>query len=141
MVSELGIRKSDKFVSKVREFPRPRTVRELRGFLGLIEFGWNFVRDYSRIGKLLNEWTGKKNSTGLKWDEHMIEALEKLKEEVARDITLAIPDYSEHASMLELYMDASGISMGDCLVQMQRINGDGQLRVIAYVCDGFDKAE
>ncbi|XP_068240945.1 uncharacterized protein [Palaemon carinicauda] len=116
VVSESGIRKSDKFVSNVREFQRPRTVSELRGFLGLIEFGRKFVRDCSGIGKPLNEWTGKRNSKGLKWDERMLEAFENLKEEAARDVTLAFPDYSEHARMLELYMDASGISMGGCLV-------------------------
>ncbi|XP_068225634.1 uncharacterized protein [Palaemon carinicauda] len=123
---ELGIRNSDKVVSKGREFPRPRTVRELKGFLGVIEFGRKFVRDCSGIGNPLNEWRGKRNSRRLKWDESMIEAFEKLKEEAARDVTLAFPDYSENACMLELYSDASGISMGGCLVQMQRINEDEQ---------------
>jgi len=37
-VSENGIRKSKSFVEKVKNFPKPRTVRELRGFLGLVNF-------------------------------------------------------------------------------------------------------
>lgn len=46
--------------------------------------------------KPLTDLTGKK-STVVKWNERMIEAFEKLKAEVARDIELAYPDYRECA--------------------------------------------
>ncbi|XP_064083879.1 unconventional prefoldin RPB5 interactor 1-like [Macrobrachium nipponense] len=83
------------------------TVCELKGFLGLIEFGRKFIRDCLGIRKPLTEWTGKKNCVKLKWDERMMEAFERLKEEASRDVTLAFPDYSEEASKLELYADAN----------------------------------
>ena len=47
--SENGIRKSESFVEKVRKFPKPRTVRELRGFLGLVNFQRKFMKDCSGI--------------------------------------------------------------------------------------------
>ena len=37
-VSGLGIRKAEKYIEKVRNFPKPTTVRELKSFLGLVEF-------------------------------------------------------------------------------------------------------
>ena len=140
-VSETGIRKSEKFIKKVREFPKPRTVRELKGFLGLIEFGRKFTEDCSGIAKPLTEWTGKRKSVVLKWDERMENAFMKLKENVVKDVELAYPDYSPNARVLEVYTDASGISMGGCLMQDQVVNGVEQKRVIAYVSKAFSKAE
>ena len=140
-VSESGLRKADKFVKKVREFPKPRTVRELRGFLGLVEFGRKFMKDCSGISKPLTEWTGKKKSTVLKWNERMEKAFVKLREEVVKDVELAYPDYSLNAKMLEVYTDASGYSMGGCLMQDQVVDGVERKRVIAYVSKAFNTAE
>ena len=141
VVSSSGMRKSEKFVSKVRDFPRPKTVRELRGFLGLVEFGRKFIKDCSGISKPLTEWTGKRKSTVLKWDSKMTEAFERLKEEAVKDVELAYPDYGPDAKMLEVYTDASGYSMGGCLMQKQMVDGAEQERVIAYVSKAFNKAE
>ena len=140
-VSETGLKKADKFVDKVREFPKPRTVRELKGFLGLVEFGRKFIKDCSGIAKPLTEWTGKKKSTVLRWNERMDSAFESLREEVAKDVELAYPDYDLNASMLEVYTDASGVSMGGCLMQDHVVNGIVQKRVIAYVSKAFSKSE
>ena len=92
----------------MREFPRPRNVRELRGFLGLVEFGRKFIKDCSGMMKPLREWTGEKKSTVLRWNERMTEAFERLKEEAARDVELAYPDHNEWVRPLEVYTDASG---------------------------------
>ena len=141
MVSESGLRKSEKFVKKVKEFPKPKTVRELRSFLGLMEFGRKFIKDCSGISKPLSEWTGRKRSLKIVWDERMNEAFERLREEIAKDVELAYPDYSEDAGMLEVYTDASGFCMGGCLMQAQIVNGMEKKRVIAYVSKAFNKAE
>ena len=91
-VSNSGLKKADRFIEKVRDFPKPRNVRELRGFLGLVEFGRKFMKDCSGVMKPLTEWTGKKKSTIVKWSERMNEAFEKLKAEVAKEVELAYPD-------------------------------------------------
>ena len=136
-----GISKSDKYVEKVQNFPRPSTVRELRAFLGLIEFQRKFIPGCSGIAAPLNEWTGKKGRTCVKWSEEMLEAFERVKEVVAKDVTLAYPDYSKEADPIELYTDASGFCMGGCLMQLQKINGESARRAIGYVSKAFNKAE
>ena len=70
-------------------------VRELRGFLGLVEFGWKFMKDCSGVIKLLTGCTGKKKSTVLRLNEGMTEAFERLKEKVDRYVVLTYPYYSE----------------------------------------------
>ena len=140
-VSATGLKKADKFIEKVRNFPKPKNVRELRGFLGLVEFGRKFMKDCSGVMKPLTEWTGKKKSTIVKWNDRMNEAFEKLKAEVVKDVELAYPDYSEDAKPLEVYTDASGYCMGGCLMQEQVIEGIERKRVIAYVSKAFSMTE
>ena len=140
-ISENGLRKSEKFLEKVRNFPRPKTVKELKGFLGLVEFQRKFVKGCSGIAKPLTVWTGRKNSCVLKWDEGMNEAFERLKEMSAEDSQIAYPDYGENSRPLELYTDASGYCMGGCLIQEQLLNGEWVRRVIGYVSKAFNKAE
>src|SRR5215469_10449189 len=80
IVSESGIRKSEEFVEKVRTFPRPRTVRDLRGFLGLVNFQRKFMKDCSAVMSHLTPWTGKKKGTVIKWSMEMDEAFHRLVE-------------------------------------------------------------
>ena len=128
---------TEKFLEKVRSFPLPQTVKELKGFLGLVEFQRKFVKGCSGIAKPLTVWTGMKSRCVLKWDEGMNEAFERLKEMSAEDSQIAYPDYGENARPLELYTDASGYCMGGCLM----FDGEWVRRVIGYVSKAFNKAE
>ena len=51
-----------------------------------------------------------------------------LKSKLMEDVSLSFPDYSSGAERLELFVDASGIGAGGCLVQKQ----GGTYRTIAY---------
>ena len=137
IVSHDGLSKPQSYVDAVTSFPRPTTVRELREFIGLINFQRKFIPQCSVIMKPLSKLTGQTRTTKIKWTDEMISAFEKLREEVKQDIILAFPDYSEGAPPLELYTDASGTGVGACLVQRQ---GDS-LRHIAYASLAFSSAE
>ncbi|GBN37777.1 Retrovirus-related Pol polyprotein from transposon 17.6 [Araneus ventricosus] len=39
----------------VRKFPEPTTVKQVRSFLGLTGYFRKYIKDYSKIGKLLSE--------------------------------------------------------------------------------------
>ena len=82
-----------------------------------------------------------RESTVLRWNERMTEAFERLKEEVARDVELAYPNYSEWARLLEVYTDVSGYCMGGCLMQDQVLVGIERKRVIVYVSKAFSATE
>ena len=140
-VSASGLKKSDKYIEKVLHFPRPRTVRELRAFLGLVEFQRKFMKGCSFISQPLTRWTGKRGRTMLTWSDEMVSAFEELKNKAAEDVELAYPDYSDGAEPIELYTDASGYCMGGCLTQVQQLNGDCIRRVIGYVSKCFNSAE
>ena len=123
-----GMRKSDDYVQKVLNFPKPTTVKELRSFLGLVNFQRKFIPHCSGIMKPLSAITGGKSTRKLKWTSEMEEAFDELKAAMSKDLQLVFPDYGTDAKPLRLYVDASGIGAGALLCQEQ----DGELRAIAY---------
>ena len=136
IVSHNGLSKPQSYVDAVTSFPRPTAVRELREFIGLINFQRKFISQCSVIMNPLSKLTGQARTTKIKWTGD-ISAFEKLREKFKQDIVLAFPDYSEDALPLKLHTDASGTGVGTCLVQRQ---GDS-LRHIGYASLSFSSAE
>ena len=61
----------------VADWPTPRTVRDIRAFLGFTGFYRYFVPNYSQIARPLIELT--KKTTPFHWEEPQIQAFERLK--------------------------------------------------------------
>ena len=128
ILSSNGIQKSQEYIKKVTEYQKPNTVKEMRKFLGLINFQRKFISKCSEICKPLTELMKKPDKMKIEWSNTREEAFNKLKSEVEKDIILTYPDYSENAQKLELYVDASDNGAGACLMQNQ---GDNY-KVIGY---------
>jgi len=63
-------------ISAVREWSVPTNVTKLRGFLGLIGYYGQFVKDYGKIALPLNDLTKK---IAFSWSSVAQKAFEKLK--------------------------------------------------------------
>ena len=137
IVSSSGIKKTPEYMAKVKSYPRPKTVGDLRQFLGLINFQRKFVPSCSEVQKPLSCLTGGRKSKVLSWSDEMVQAFDKLKEEMVKEIELGYPDYSEGAAKLELWVDASNLGAGAYLAQQQ---GDGH-RVIGFASMTFTPAQ
>ena len=137
VISKNGICKSPEYINKVKEFPKPVTISQLRQFLGLINFQRKFISNCSLIAKPLSELTGKPNRQKIEWTVERTMAFETLREEVAKEISLSYPDYSPNACKLELFVDASGSGAGACLVQMQ----DGLYKTIGHASMVFSTTQ
>ena len=131
LVGRKGMRKLPRYIQKVEEFPRPTTIKELRGFLGLVNFQRKYIPMCSTISKPLSSATGGRKSQGNKkinWTDEMESAFVQLKTLIREELLLSYPDYSINAKPLELYVDASGEGAGACLCQEQ----DDDRVIIAY---------
>ena len=86
-----GIRKSEEYVRKIEEYPKPETTTELRKFLGLINFHRRFIKDCSGIAKPLAEVTGGPKKKKIEWTEQKEKAFDRLKEEVMKRSLFNLP--------------------------------------------------
>jgi ribonuclease HI len=103
-------------VQEVMEWRPPKSVHQIRSFLGLAGYYRHFVPDFSRIAKPMTELLKK----GVKfvWDEKCENAFQTLKQYLTSAPVLAQPDNSKP---YEVYCDASGTGLGCVLMQENRV--------------------
>ena len=89
----------------------PKTLKGLRGFLGLIGYYRKIIRNY---GKIVGPLKILLNRNFFSWDDPMEHALISLKNSMCSTLVLAVPDFSKP---FVLECDASGTSLGAVLTQ------------------------
>ena len=142
VVSGKGLSTNPKKVEAVTKWPTPKTVYDVRSFLGFVGYYTGFIKDFSKISKPIREViTGLENQskrtakkTLIEWTEAVNSAFENLKELCTSTPILAYPDYQ---LPFILHTDSSSEGLGAVLYQKQ----EGRLRVIAYVSRSVSKTE
>ena len=132
LVTAEGVYPHYENVRKVREYPVPNTVKQLRSFLGLAAYYRRFVRNFSAIAKPLTELT--KKETRWSWEGAQQQAFETLRRRLTEAPILAYPRFD---TPFVLQTDASDYCLGAVLSQTQ----DGAERVISYGSRSLKPAE
>jgi hypothetical protein len=127
-----GVRMMEDKVEAVRQWPTPRSVRDVRAFLGTAGYYRKFIRDFSAIAAPLSELT--KDSVSFEWSTPHESAFVKLKAAIAQGPVLILPNPS---LPFVVHTDASGFAVGAVLQQDQ---GNG-LQPIAFLSKKMSDAE
>jgi hypothetical protein len=114
IVTAEGVSADPRKISAMVDWPLPKNIKALRGFLGLTGYYQKFIRGYGSIASPLTAML-KKNSFGL--SEAAREAFQTLKVAVTQAPVLALPDFSRS---FVIECDASGICIGAMLMQNKR---------------------
>lgn len=112
-VGKDGIKPDPKKVSAVQAWPLPKTVTEVRSFLGLANYFRKFIQGFSKLAAPLTHLT-KQEGVITTWDEACEKSFQGLKDALCDAPTLAHPDWNKP---FEMVADASIIGLGAVLLQ------------------------
>ncbi|CAJ2667675.1 unnamed protein product [Trifolium pratense] len=114
IISGKGVAVDPDKVKCVSEWPVPKNVKGVRGFLGLTGYYRKFIKDYGKIAKPLTELTKKDN---FNWGPEAANAFIKLKLIMTTTPVLALPNFE---LPFEVVCDAAGRGIGAVLMQQKQ---------------------
>jgi len=134
IVSEEGVSTDPEKISVVKNWPTPKTVKQLKSYLGFCSYYRKYVPSFSDIARPLNKLCEKSTKQLVDWSQECQESFEKLKHLLTSTPILSYPTVGEPYI---LDTDASSCAAGSVLSQVI----DGKERVIAYYSKTFQKSE
>ena len=139
IVSANGIETDPKKVKAVRNWTVPKTVTDVRSFLGFTNHYRRFIKSYANVARSLNLLVSGENANHKKalieWTDECQVAFDKLKELCTSTPILA---YVNYCKPFQLQTDASDLGLGAVLYQGDE--NDHQ-RVIAFASRSLSNTE
>jgi hypothetical protein len=111
VISPEGITVDPGKVRDVLDWKPPKSIHQVRSFLGLTGYYRRFILNFSKISKPITELL--KKDTKYVWSKDCDEAFQTLKKLLITSPVLAQPDINKP---LDVYYDASGTGLGCVLM-------------------------
>jgi RNase H-like domain found in reverse transcriptase/Reverse transcriptase (RNA-dependent DNA polymerase) len=97
----------------ILDWPAPKTVKEVRSFLGFGNFYRHFIKGFSHLAHSLNDLLKKDKK--FVWSEECQESFNQLKKRFTKEPVLMMPD---HSKPFQIQVDSSLFATGGILTQM-----------------------
>ena len=134
-ISDQGRSPLHSYSQRVREFPRPRNVKELQRYLGMVNYYRCYIKNFSTMAVPLYSLT--KTGTKWLWGQECEQAFDQLRRRLLEDpVTLAFPNWDEE---FHLETDACGTGLGAVLGQ--RDEGTGRIRPIEFFSSALSQSQ
>ena len=138
-ITAKGIKPNDAKVRAVKEFPKPGSAKEVKSFLGLVNFYRRHIKDLGITARPLTELTRKDKATGnavkFLWTDDCEKAFQEIKTKLTTAPILQSPDMDKE---FFLWTDASQVGFGAVLEQK---NADRVRLPIAFASKPTNEAE
>jgi hypothetical protein len=132
VVSKEGTKPDPGKIEAILHFPQPKAVTNVKSFLGLTGYYWNYVRGFSRLAAPLFELT--KRDVNFVWDMSCQQAFQALKAALVDAPILIRPDFKRTFC---LDVDWSPKGVGAILSQKE-----GKFeKVVAYASNSLTEAQ
>ena len=135
VMTPYGLKMSEDKLRSVLDFPLPVVSKQLKSFLGLVNYFHDFIRNHSSIVKPLHALILDYDKTRkITWNTEAVTAFHLVKHEVSLCPTL---HYLDDTSPIFLHTDASDYGIGGYLFQLV----DGKEHPIAFHSRSFSKPQ
>jgi hypothetical protein len=111
LVGKDGVRVDPKKIEAMQDWPHPKTLKRLHGFLGLTGYYHKFVKNYGKIATPLTTLLKKNSFT---WTPVATQSFQTLKMAMCTTLVLVLPDFTK---TFVLECDASRKGIGVVLMQ------------------------
>ena len=133
IVTKDGIQTDPSKIEKIQNYPVPKTLTQIRGFLGLASYYRRFIKNFAAIARPLHDQT--KTSKKIPWTNKTTESFELLKKLLTQAPVLARPDFNRD---FILVTDASRNGLGCILTQL---DDNGHEHPIIYASRSLKSSE
>ncbi|XP_024312059.1 LOW QUALITY PROTEIN: uncharacterized protein LOC100823542 [Brachypodium distachyon] len=116
IVSEKGVAIDASKVTAVTEWNSPKTVKEIRSFLGLAGYYRRFIENFSKIARPMTNLLKKEKK--FSWTPECEAAFQELKKKLVSAPVLILPDIHKN---FQVYCDASRHGLGCVLMQEGKV--------------------
>lgn len=134
IICKQGIKPDPQKTQKVKDYPQPKNVTEVRAFIGLASYYRMYIKNFAKIAGPLHNLT--KLETSFMWDKSCDNAFQTLKELLISAPILRFPDYSKP---FILATDASKIGLGAVLSQIFEDNKEHPVAFASRSVIGAEK--
>lgn len=128
-----GLRPDPSKVQGILDFEAPKTIRQIRRFLGMINYYRRFIPDFSAITTPISDLLAGKPKI-VRWTKEANNAFRIVKERLITAPILANPDFQQEFT---IQTDASDRAVAGVLTQIQ----DGSEKVISFVSQKLNSAQ
>ena len=133
-ISTKGIEADPRKIAAIMDMSRPRTLKQLRSFLGSCNFLRRWIPHFADITEPLRILL-KKGHFKKKWSPAQEKAWEALRDILGKTPVLAHPRFDRP---FFIHCDASTVAIGAALMQK---SDDGENQVVAYLSKSLNKAQ
>ena len=135
VVSEKGLKMSQEKIQKVLDFPLPTISKQLKSFLGTVNYFRDFVQNHSSIVKPLHELLKDYlKSRTVVWTPETEECFKNIKFQISK---CTVMHFLSDTAPITLHTDASDYGVGGYLFQTI----DGIDQPVAFVSKSLNKAQ